>query len=164
MTRTIEIGTHRVPITAQAWPRLKHLIPKELSAAELEQLSADGDENAEGPSDLATQLAMIGGKAYRLLVILAPAVGDAMPEHEWHGYASEEAMARDEYDDEAAAKGPSLAQIVDAFDVALEINGMKKLGQLLSLASSTQGLLGSVGGGAATPPANGRPLTPTSST
>lgn len=152
MAATIRIGDQVVPIVAQPHARLRHLIPKELSAEELQGL-ADAD-----PNDAAAQISAITGKAYRLLCVLAPKLADVMPEYAWEGYASREAMDTGEYDEAAAAKSPTVAQIVDAFDIALEVNGLKKLGGLMGIGGDFKALLGEVG----RPPANGRTTTPTS--
>jgi hypothetical protein len=81
-----------------------------------------------------------------------------MPKFAFQGYASAEAMAADEYDPGAAEKAPSVPQIVDAFDTALEVNGIKRLGDLISTARLGQSVLG----GAGRPPASARPTTRTS--
>lgn len=154
MTASILIGTrkvHRIPITAQSHARLRHEVPKILTADELDQL-VDGD----GKVSLGKQIAGFTDKAYRLLCVLAPLLASTMPEHEWQGYGSAEAMAAESYDGDQD-NAPSIDQIVSAFDTALEVNGLKRLGSLIGLARDGQALLG----GGDLPPANGRPQTPT---
>lgn len=148
MTATVMLGTkkpRKIVVVAQSHARLRHELPKVFSADELQQI-ADGDDS------LGAGIAQITDKAYAALAILSPSLAQVMPLWEWQGYGSADAAATGEYDGDAD-NAPTVAQIVDAFDAALEENGLKKLGSLLTLGGDMRGLVGEV---ASRPPANGR--------
>lgn len=164
MTDLVTLGTAKVPVYQQSWQRLRRLIPRELTSEEFDKLQqAAGDGADQDASNvLASQLAVIDQKVYRLLVLLVPNLAQEIPEYRWYGYQSREAMdAGGEPDEDIERDLPGLDDIVLAFDKALEVNGFKRLFELLQLVRDGRGLLPGGGGG---PPANGRPPTPTSST
>lgn len=111
-TKTVKIGDHQIPVTAQRHARLR----RQLSAEDFEKVLS-GDYASE---------------SYRVLSVLIPALPQAIPLYEWEGYASQEAMDKDEYD-EASDKSPTTAEIIDAFETAINVSGADRLGKIVNL-------------------------------
>lgn len=108
---TVKLGDHVIPVPPQRHARLRN----QLNDADFRKvLSRD-----------------YGAESYRLLCILIPSLKQ-VPEYEWEGYASQEAMESGHYDEDAD-RSPTGAEIVDAFETALSVNGAGKLGKLLGL-------------------------------
>jgi hypothetical protein len=116
---TVKIGEHVLPVVPQRHARLRH------------RLSAD-DFQAILTKDY-------GRETYRVLGILIPALPERIPEWEWEGYASEEAMVNDEYVEDLD-KGPTTADIVNAFETALRVSGAGRLGKIIELVQMGQRL------------------------
>lgn len=116
---TIEICGRKIPVVAQRHARLRHLLK-----AEDFQAILGADYSRE---------------AYRVLGVLIPALPDAVPEHEWEGFASREAMDADDYD-EAHDTSPTPAEIIAAFEMAVKVNGGGRLGKIVELVQAGQGL------------------------
>lgn len=116
----IQLGDHTgIPVVPQRHARLRNL----LRSGDLEKLATEN----------------YGPETYRLLCVLVPAIETAIPLWEWEGYGSQEAMDSDTYDD-ALDKSPTTAQIVDAFEAVVKVNGGDRLGKLLGLVTTVQGL------------------------
>lgn len=116
----ITLGDHTaIPVVPQRHARLRNL----LKSGDLEKLAT----------------ANYGPEAYRLLSALIPALPSHLPLWEWEGYGSQEAMDNDDYVDELD-KSPTTAQIVDAFEAIVQVNGGDRLGKLLGLVTTVQGL------------------------
>ena len=158
-TQSIKVGTRTVktvPISPQSHARLRIKLPQVLSADELTTVRDTFAADEVKVDDLAAFLLRFTGKAYAVLLVLAPALEAAMPEHEWQGFGSPEAMAAGEYVDEDD-NAPSYDQMLGAFDTALQVNGMKRLGALVSTARDVNVLFGGPGG----PPNSAPPTTRT---
>lgn len=98
---TVTLGDHTLPIFAQRHARLRH----ELSSADVQRLTSGS----------------YGREAYRLLAVFVPGLSEKMPEHEFEGYASEEAMRDGRYDPEAD-RSPTTAEIAAAFKAVLNVS------------------------------------------
>lgn len=116
---TVKIGDHVLPVVPQRHARLRHLLSPE-------------DFQAILTKDYARE-------TYRVLGILIPALPERIPQWEWEGYASEEAMANDEYVEDLD-KGPTTADIVNAFETALKVSGAGRLGKIIELVQMGQKL------------------------
>ncbi len=74
----------------------------------------------------------IAGPGYDILRVFIP---DLMPEHEFRGFASEEAMAAGVRDRGAARLTPTVPQIAGAFETIVRVNRLdvvKHLGKIIS--------------------------------
>ncbi len=116
---TIQIGKHVLPVVPQKHARLRH----KLSTDDFEKIMS-GEYSHH---------------SYRVLGVLVPALLDAMPEHEWDGYASREAQEAGQYD-ENNDPSPTTAEIVNAFEKALMVSGAGRLGKLLDLVKTGQNM------------------------
>lgn len=88
-------------------------------------------------TDIATVVRRVGYEGvYDLLVSAAPSIAKRLPKYTFCGFASQEAMDADEYDEDAAAD-PTLDEIVEAFKVVARVNGLDSVvsvGKLLGKA------------------------------
>lgn len=113
-------GQETYEVQPQPYPRL------------FRQLSEFGQELQElgelDATDAAALVAVLGGRIHEFLRIFIP---NLMAEHRFAGYATRRAMEARELDEQAEAKAPDLPQIIDAVEVAFEVNGGKRLGGLL---------------------------------
>lgn len=123
---TITLGQHKgIPVVPQRHARLRH----RLSRQDFDKLMS-GDYAAE---------------SYRLLCVLIPAIDPETPANranpggiplwEYDGYGSQEAYERGEYVEEDD-KSPDTAEIVNAFETALMVAGVGRLGKIMSLVES----------------------------
>lgn len=115
----VQLGSHAYEVVDQPWPYLSHEIGEVIAAATL------------GDIDASNALAFFGGRAYDLVRVFIP---DLMPAHEWHGFASAEAMAEGTYDPIAARLAPTPSQIKTAIRVCMKVSGLdavKMLGGIL---------------------------------
>lgn len=123
---TVQLGDRLYPVVPQPHARLRH----RLSTADFQKILS---------RDYASE-------AYRILSVLVPAI---LPEHggitewefdgfsneqDWHKYKAGDMTV---YDDEAAGKSPTPAQIIDAFEKSLNVSGAGRLGKLLTLIQGT---------------------------
>lgn len=109
---TAVIGEHRLPVVPQRHAYLKH----KLNAEDFERIMSQD----------------YGVESYRVLSVLIPELPKQIPLYEWEGYASEEAMENDEYD-ESLDKSPTTAEIIDAFETAFIVSGAGKMGKIIDL-------------------------------
>lgn len=110
----IKLGDHEVWVVPQRHARIR----RRLSADDFRKIMS-GDYAAE---------------AYRILGILIPDLTEKVPLYEWEGFASEEAYAKgDEGYDEDKDRSPTTLQIVEAFETALRVSGVTKLGKIIDL-------------------------------
>jgi hypothetical protein len=79
-------------------------------------------------ADIATTnvVQFLGDKVYAVLEIFIP---DLMPEYEFHGYATKDALAADEYDEEYD-RSPSPTQVKQALMVCTHVNEIDLLSHL----------------------------------
>jgi hypothetical protein len=120
---SVELGEHSYTIYPQRHAYLTHKLGNAL--ADLQDAEALG---AEGIEDF---VSVLGTRAYGLLRVFIPAL---MPEYEFRGFATEEAMADDAYD-EQYDRSPTFAQIVEAFQLGLKVNRLdllKNLGKVVN--------------------------------
>jgi hypothetical protein len=87
-------------------------------------------------------------ESYRVLSVLIPELPKAIPLYEWEGYADQEAMDNDQYEEEAD-RSPTTAEIVDAFETAIMVSGADRLGKIVNLVQ--MGVEGQAAMSAATP-------------
>jgi hypothetical protein len=157
MTEIIVLGTQtekRFPVAPQSHARLRIKLPKVFSADDVSRLREAFAKEELDVAKLGQTILETTGKAYAFLLVLAPAIETAMPEHEWQGFGSAEALAiGDDAYVEADDNSPHLEQIIVALETALKVNGMSKLGELLGTVNDVTSIMGGPGG----PPASGRP-------
>ena len=114
----VELGAHIYEVVPQPLPYLKRRLGTALQAL--------GDADAGNMAELLTD------RAYEVLEIFLP---DIMPRHEWEGFATEEAMAADDFDAATARRvAPTGPQVRTAFAVCLKANGLdvyKHLGRFV---------------------------------
>lgn len=117
----VQLGDHLLPVVPQRHARLR----RNLTAKDLEAIFS----------------AKYASETYRLLTVLIPALKPnpranppvpGVPLWEWEGYASQEAMDQDNYD-EALDRSPTTAEMVDAFEKAIMVSGADRLGKILGL-------------------------------
>jgi hypothetical protein len=118
----ITLGQHSIPCYPQ-----KH-------AYITNRVGRFGDALVDGldASDLGGVIDALGAKAYELLCALIPNLGKRIPEYEFRGYASKEAMDAGEYD-EAQDNSPTFPEIINAFETAVRVNRFDVLGALKGL-------------------------------
>lgn len=108
----VVLGAHEVPVYAQRHAYLTNKLAgffRELSGLQVD---------IEDPTDL---VPLLGDRAYDLLCVAIPAYGKRCPKHEFCGYASADAHATLDYDEDAD-QSPSFPEILNAFTVAAEVN------------------------------------------
>lgn len=129
----VTIGQHSVIVPAQPVPVVCDI----LGVEDLGELFAGGD-----PMDNLRE--RFQGKAYfELYAILCefiPQLGEKMPVYEWGGYASQEAMDSKQRDRDSSQKAPNGDQILEAIETIVVVNGGARLGKLLDLVQTVQGL------------------------
>jgi hypothetical protein len=119
----VELGSDAYDVVPQPWVYLQHEI-REFGAG-LGNLEAFADIG-----DLDTVVADLGDRAYELIRIFIP---DLMPKHRFMGYRSVDAMEEGTYDEEAARKAPTFAQIIDVVETSLRVNRLDVISRLKSV-------------------------------
>ena len=123
MAAEVKLGQHTLPVFPQPDPRVwRKLVPQ---AKEIIGTTEFGEQPT-----LATIVPVVEGRAYELLSLFIPALPEKMPEWEWHGYASREAMERGEDSDEAMDRAPNHAQIVAAAEAVFAVHRWNIYGAL----------------------------------
>lgn len=126
MPDTITLGNHKnIPVVPQKHAKLRRHLTRDM----FQRLMT---------KDYSTE-------AYRTLCILIPAIdpstpinqanGGGIPLWEFDGYLSQEAMDNDQWD-EKNDPSPTTAELVNAFETALMVNGVGRLGKIMDLVSS----------------------------
>ncbi len=124
----VKLGEHELAVPEQRIGRLEN----RGRSLFLSLATVDVQELMAGDNVGAAVLALGRERAYDLLCIVVPQVSKRMPRWEFAGYASAEAMAAGEYDDDAD-KSPTWPEIINAFETAKRVNhfdfidGIKKL-------------------------------------
>lgn len=134
----VALADHTVRVVGQKHAYLLHEIPRflaKLPGGASEVIDAiDGDLGKAAE----TLPAFLGEHAYEALTILIPGLKDTLPEYEFRGYGSREAMETGAYDP-ALDKSPSFDQIVAAFEAVITVNRFdvfKHLGGALGAAGA----------------------------
>src|SRR5262245_6148845 len=116
--RLVRLAAHEYPIVPQ---RIGYLRSKlGVALGNLDQLGLEGENIVD----------VLGDRAYGVLKVFVPGL---MPEWEFMGFATQEAMDGNDYD-EQYDKSPSLKEIKTAFLAAAEVNEidlLKHLGKLI---------------------------------
>ena len=116
--RLVRLGAYEYPIVPQ---RIGYLRSKlGVALGNLDQLGLEGENIVD----------VLGDRAYGVLKVFVPGL---MPEWEFMGFATQEAMDGNDYD-EQYDKSPSLKEIKTAFLAAAEVNEidlLKHLGKLI---------------------------------
>lgn len=124
---TVVISGQRIPVVPQRHARLRNFL--------------------KGNDVQKVLTGNYGHESYKVLSVLIPALPAAIPEYQWEGFSSEGAWQRwkegaeDAYV-ESEDSSPTGAEIVDAFEKALMVNGADRLGKLLNLVQSGATLVG----------------------
>lgn len=116
---TVRLGDHSYAVVAQRLGRLQHELGQAFTT-----LGQDTDVAAASARNDLT------GSAWRLLRVFIPGL---MPEHEFVGYASDDALEAGVYDP-SADRSPTAAEIEGAFRAALSVNRIdlvKHLGKVI---------------------------------
>jgi hypothetical protein len=115
---TVQLGDRSFPVVPQKHARLRH----HLRGTDFQKLLSEDYSEA----------------GYDLLRVLIPAVEEGYPEWEFDGFATEaEWNAYKEGDEEAYNEAtdpsPTTDQIAQALETAISVNGVGRLGKLISL-------------------------------
>jgi len=84
-------------------------------------LTLSGDLDAENV------VGVMFGRGYQALIVLVPELEARMPEWQFAGCSSREALEAGDHDIEALKRAPSAPQIREAFRVGLEVNGLEQM-------------------------------------
>jgi hypothetical protein len=115
----VQIGSYTYSVVPQRIGRLKKRLGRAL-----------GDLESLGGESL---LAFVDSGLERAHDVLKVFIPDLMPAYEFLGYRSQDAMDADE--DEEGDYGPTLPDIVNAFEVVMRVNRLDLLGHLRSVIS-----------------------------
>lgn len=107
----VTLGEATVPVYPQRHAYLTNKLGKWFA-----ELTQSGDD--VGSDDV---MAWVMGNSYEVLSVLIPTLPKRMAKWEWDGYGSADAAAAGDYD-ESQDKSPTVPQIIDAFNVAIEVN------------------------------------------
>ena len=118
----VTLGEHTIPVYAQRHAYLINRFGRFIRELQDSAGDIDGDE----------LLAYAQGRSYELLCALMPNLEKRLPEYEFRGYASREAMDAGEYD-EQADRSPTLPEIRHALTQASTVNGFDVFVHLRSL-------------------------------
>ncbi len=116
---SVVIGSYTYAVVPQRIGRLRKRLGRALG--DLENLTGD------------TLADFAGASLERAHAILKVFIPDLMPVYEFCGYRSQEAMDADE--DEDGDYGPTVPDIVNAFEVVMRVNRLDLLGHLRSVVS-----------------------------
>lgn len=120
-----KLGEHTYPVYAQRHAYLMNKLGKQAAA-----LASLGEGDSLSSVDNA--VSMLGERVYGILKVLIPQL---MPEYEFRGYATVEAMEKDEYQEEYD-KSPSVPEVIDAVQLCLKVNRLDlaaHLGKIVDL-------------------------------
>lgn len=115
-------GEVTVPVYAQSLP---YLINR------TKRFAGKLGKFADGETSMDDIVGLLGGQTYQALCTVIPSLAKRMPEHQFLGYPSAEAMAAGDVDEEALKQAPTLPQIKAAFQVASRVNGLNSFQWLL---------------------------------
>jgi hypothetical protein len=118
----VTLGEHTLPVYAQRHAYLLNRVGRFMRDLQETAGDLEGDDVA----------GYVQRHAYDLLCALMPGFEKRMPEYEFRGYRSREAMDAGDYDEEAD-RSPTLPEIRTALTRASEVNGFDVLIHLKSL-------------------------------
>lgn len=110
----VTLGEHVLPVYAQRHAYLQNRLGRFIDG-----LVDDGVEAGN-------VLDAVQNSAYELLVVLIPNLDKRVPEWEFKGYGSREALEQGDYD-EQVDKSPTVPEIRQAFEVAAKVNSFDVL-------------------------------------
>ena len=130
----VQLGSHSLPVYPQPQNRVIRRLGRVLDA--MTGLSASG-----GQVDVAAFVLGLGDRLYETIETFIPNLPDRMPQYEFMGYPDRESFERGEeppdQTHETKNRAPSFPEILDAFEVVIEVNGGKRfvdfLGSLFDL-------------------------------
>jgi hypothetical protein len=122
-TAEVTLGEHTVPVYAQRHAYLANRLGKFVDSL---------SERTDRFGDADNFFVVLQDFSYELLCMVIPTLAKRMPEYEFRGFSSREAMEAGDYD-EQADKSPTVPEIKQAFAVAARVNGFDALGQLRGL-------------------------------
>jgi hypothetical protein len=123
MAETIALGERQgIPVVAQPYAYLTHQLGELFATIAAD--AAGSEVTAEG------LLEALGRGAWEALCVLIPSLPEHMPEHEFRGYSSREAMDLGEFDADAARKTPTVPQLHHALETGMRVNGLGALSRL----------------------------------
>jgi len=118
----VTLGDHTIPVYAQRHAYLLNRLGRFISDLQASAGDVEGD----------VLLAFLQARSYELLCALMPNLDKRLPEYEYRGYGSREAMEAGDYD-EHVDKSPTLPEIRHALEVASTVNGFDVLVHLKAL-------------------------------
>lgn len=121
MSRKVTLGRHEYTVVAQPHARIFRGLPR------IFEEMGGLDEGAD-LTDATSAVNALGDRVHDVLRLFIP---DLMGKPEFLGYASQQAMDADEYDEAAVNAAPTMPQIIEAFEAAIDVNGGRRLGELL---------------------------------
>lgn len=117
----ITLGSVTVQVDAQRHAYLENVLPMKLVNA----------FQREDGLDQGTILSLGADGIYDVLCALIPALAPAFPKWQFRGYASMEAFAAGEYDPDVDLTSPTIPDILNAFEVAIRVNGIADVSRYL---------------------------------
>jgi len=115
----VTLGEHTVPVYAQRHAYLSNRLGR----------FVDGLLERVGDLDAADLIVAVQQSSYELLCVLIPSLEKRLPEYEFRGYSSREAMDEDIYEEEAD-RSPTVPEIRTALEVAARVNSFDVLKHL----------------------------------
>jgi hypothetical protein len=112
MHEKVTLGAHEVDVYAQ-----RHAYLTNKLAGFFQELTA-ADVDATNAADVVT---LLGDRTYDLLGVVLPQYTKRCPKYEFAGYGSQEAYEHGDYVEELD-KSPSFPEMVNAFEVAAQVN------------------------------------------
>lgn len=112
----VTLGEHTVPVYAQRHAYLSNRLGR----------FVDGMLERVGDLDASELLEAVTQSSYELLCVLIPSLEKRMPEYEFRGYGSREAMDEGIYEEEAD-RSPTVPEIRTALEVAARVNSFDVL-------------------------------------
>lgn len=118
----VTLGEHTIPVYAQRHAYLINRLGRFMHEL----------QDSAGGIEAGNLLAYAQERSYELLCALMPNLDKRLPEYEFRGYASRDAMTAGDYD-EQMDRSPTLPEIRHALTTASEINGFDVLLHLKAL-------------------------------
>ncbi len=119
----VKLGSQEYTIVPQPHAVLFRKFPQVLAEVR------DGGLTQENITSGPDIINVLGDRIHGVLKIFIP---DLMPFHEFQGFPSQEALDEDRFDEAYAVQhAPTIPEIMEAFDQAINVNGGKRLKDLL---------------------------------
>ena len=125
----VQLGSHSLPVYRQPFTRITKRLGRVMDAV---RGAADPDT---GEVDTAAFVLGLGDRVYETIETFIPNLPDRMPQYEFMGYPDRESYERGEeppdQTHETKNRAPSFPELLDAFEAFIEVNGGKRLLDML---------------------------------